>query len=126
MSRLNANAKPFFPGAQTARQVSNQPLDSTREERSLFMTFSIGSPLVWREISQHFKNEYGECVENVYVHDGHSVGRPNKEFEFGRTLFTNAEVPNMIMGNNEKVKLRVGGKPLWLKRYVALDQRPKQ
>ncbi|CAA0842724.1 Unknown protein [Striga hermonthica] len=103
MSRLNANAEPFFPGAQTARQEPNQPLDSTREE-----------------------SEYGECVENVYVHDRHSVGRPNKEFEFGRILFTNAEVPNMIMGSNEKVKLRVGGKPLWLKRYVAQDQRPKQ
>ncbi|CAA0842723.1 Uncharacterized mitochondrial protein AtMg00810 [Striga hermonthica] len=94
--------------------------------RELVQRFGMEESKVKATPMEPHLNEYGECVEKVYVHDRRSVGRPNKEFEFGRILFTNAEVPNMIMGNNEKVKLRVGGKPLWLKRYVAQAQRPKQ
>ncbi|KAL3649409.1 hypothetical protein CASFOL_005812 [Castilleja foliolosa] len=118
MSRLRADAEPFVPDTIRAQQV---PFDSTlREERSLFMTFSKNrAPLTWQEIRQHFTNLYGGCVDYVYMKND----QPNLEAEFGRIIFTSVEMINVIMGNNEKVTVWVGDKPICLKRYEPLYRR---
>lgn len=62
MNRLNPNAEPFVPAttqatqqrAEYAQQHARAVHGSDSEARSLFMTFSNGSPLTWREIHEYF------------------------------------------------------------------------
>ncbi|KAK4414621.1 hypothetical protein Salat_2875100 [Sesamum alatum] len=117
MNKLNADAQPFVPASQRARVRAR----ASEEERSLFMTFSNGSPLTWQEIHQHFTSEYGNCVDYVYVHK-----RENRDPEFGRIIFTREDLPRIIMGDEEVVRILIGNKSMWLKKYVPQDRRNKE
>ncbi|KAL8495506.1 hypothetical protein ACS0TY_019593 [Phlomoides rotata] len=106
MSTLNPSARPFIP-------------PSIQEKRSLFMTFSFGSPLTREDIVDHFNRiGYGECVEDVVLHT-----RRGREPMSGYIVFCSSELPRIILGNQEIVKISVNEKPVWFKKYVPRTQR---
>ncbi|KAH6779722.1 hypothetical protein C2S52_010959 [Perilla frutescens var. hirtella] len=127
MSKLNANAQPFVVETATSKLSANaQPFmvpmirvrTSDSDDRTLFMTFSSGSPLTKEEIFHYFTSVFGQCVERVYVHE-----RRRKDPEFGKITFTPYILAEMIMLNRKVVKILVNNKPIWLKKYVSRSQR---
>ncbi|KAH6789592.1 hypothetical protein C2S51_004598 [Perilla frutescens var. frutescens] len=110
MNKLSPFAPPFTPAA-----VAQHDLDLVSEEkRSLYMTFSIGSPFCVDEISNFFNSVYGHCVDYVYVHD-----EKTKDPRFGKVIFTTTAMPKYILRGTDVFKVFINNKPVWLKKYVA-------
>ncbi|KAL1543348.1 laccase [Salvia divinorum] len=107
MNKLNPNARPFVPFYLRS------------DDRSLYMTFSNGTPLSNEEIGDFFTSIYGQCVEYVYVHGYHR----KKDPKFGKIIFTSEEIARMVLRNQEVEKMEVNSKPVWLKKYIPRSQR---
>ncbi|KAK4414622.1 hypothetical protein Salat_2875200 [Sesamum alatum] len=107
MNKLNADAQPFVPASQQARARARAPA----EERSLFMTFSSGFP-------SHGKKYTNILLEYVYVHK-----RENRDPEFGRIIFTSGDLPCIILGDEDAVRILIQNKPIWLKKYLPQGRR---
>ncbi|KAH6779723.1 hypothetical protein C2S52_010960 [Perilla frutescens var. hirtella] len=111
MNKLSPFAPPYTPAAV----VAQHHLDLVSEEkRSLYMTFSIGSPINVDEISNFFNSVYGHCVYHVYVHD-----EEKKDPRFGKVIFTTMAMPKYILRGRDVFKVFINNKPVWLKEYVA-------
>ncbi|XP_058106590.1 uncharacterized protein LOC131249862 [Magnolia sinica] len=83
------------------------------DERCLFVTFSRGYPLTRGEIIDFFTQNWGDCVENVYVETSMAQEGPL----YGRVIFNTRSMISLVLNGLEKVKFSVNGKPLWARMY---------
>ncbi|KAL2491240.1 Rho GTPase activation protein (RhoGAP) with PHdomain [Abeliophyllum distichum] len=95
-------------GSKQLNPDANPFRTKSPDERTLFMTFSSGSPVTRQEIYIHFTEAYGNYVESVYVHGNN---------EFGKIRFSTSYLPDSIMGDEEVVKISICNKSVWLKKF---------
>ncbi|KAJ4973692.1 hypothetical protein NE237_006866 [Protea cynaroides] len=116
---LNPMAQPWYPGLSPMAMTWSPwlaPLPPKRKR--LFLTFSNGYPLTEEEIVGFFRDKYGDCIEDVFVH--YPEGGPPL---FGNVVFRSESMVELVMNGQEKVKFTVAGKPLWCRKFKPKNQR---
>ncbi|KAI3970799.1 hypothetical protein MKX01_024446 [Papaver californicum] len=91
---------------------SNTKNASKGDKRTMFVTFSRGSPTSDRELVEYFVGLYGNCVEKVYQQE-------KKQPQYARVVFHSSRTIKTFLGGQEKVKFTVNGKQLCARRYQA-------
>ncbi|XP_043707604.1 uncharacterized protein LOC122656964 [Telopea speciosissima] len=116
---LNPMAQPWYPGLNPMASAWYPWLPQVpRKHKRLFLTFSNGHPLTEEEIVNFFRDKYGDCVEDVFVH------HPEEGFPlFGNVVFRTESMVDLVMNGQEKVKFTVARKPLWCRKFKPKNQR---
>uniref|UniRef100_A0A0E0DD52 RRM domain-containing protein n=1 Tax=Oryza meridionalis TaxID=40149 RepID=A0A0E0DD52_9ORYZ len=81
--------------------------------RSLFITFSKGSPLTREEIEEYFTERWGDCLEKVMM-ERTPAGEPPT---YGRIVFRHAATAAAVLGGEHLVKLVINGRQLRARKY---------
>ncbi|CAK7356339.1 unnamed protein product [Dovyalis caffra] len=101
-SSLNPNASEFF-----LEQVPEAA-------RTMFLTFSSGSPLSRQEITHFFTSNWGIIVKDVSIEKVRKGVSPL----FGKVIFTTSLVIPRILGGRNIAKFMVNGRHLWLRSFT--------
>ncbi|KAF8048982.1 hypothetical protein N665_2336s0001 [Sinapis alba] len=119
---LNSKAPPYKPvsirvseATLSERAKPFQPVYS--DQQSLFMTFSNGFPLTESQVFDFFNRSYAPgLVERVIVPRPKGGRGPSLH---GRVVFKDTHIPDLVMGNREKVCFSVDGRPMYCRRFVS-------
>ncbi|EOA11928.1 hypothetical protein CARUB_v10000005mg, partial [Capsella rubella] len=63
------------------------------------------------------------AVEEVFVNDPWESGMLGKNGLFGKVRFKYSNIPNIVMGPNEKVFFSVYGRPMICRRFISKSLR---
>ncbi|CAI9095739.1 OLC1v1031737C1 [Oldenlandia corymbosa var. corymbosa] len=99
---LNPNASEFVPRQMNA------------DSRTMFLTFSKGYSLTRDEVFSFFTSNWGDVVEDVVVEQAAGGDPPL----YGRVIFKEHSIINIILNGQSKAKFMVGRKHLWARIYV--------
>ncbi|KAJ3704466.1 hypothetical protein LUZ61_008171 [Rhynchospora tenuis] len=105
------------PPNATGVSVPAHPLHP--DERTLFVTFSNGSPLTADELLQFFVRLYYDDVESIYIEEPPTTRDP----QYAHVTFYHQESVEFVLGGHAKVKFKVKGKHLWARRFIPRRQR---
>ncbi|CAL9068183.1 uncharacterized protein LOC103970883 [Musa acuminata AAA Group] len=106
---LNPMARPWTP----------EIVRSSDDQRSLFITFSMGQHISREEIKQYFNARYGPCVEVVLT----ERAPPGHQPMFGRLIFTDATMVARVLNGLPTAKFIINGKHLWARMYTPYQTR---
>ncbi|THU55224.1 hypothetical protein C4D60_Mb11t04320 [Musa balbisiana] len=106
---LNPMARPWTP----------EIVRSSEDQRSLFITFSMGQPISMEEIKHYFNARFGPCVEVVLI----ERAPPGQQPMFGRLIFTDASMVARVLNGLQTAKFIINGKHLWARMYTPFQTR---
>ncbi|XP_057418387.1 uncharacterized protein LOC130712577 [Lotus japonicus] len=88
----------------------------TKEERTIFMTFSKGYPIFEADLRQYFTSKYGEVVESVLMEDVVPPAQPS----FARLVILPEakEVIDNFLTPAGRLGFTINGKHVWARKYV--------
>ncbi|KAJ4768900.1 Rho guanine nucleotide exchange factor [Rhynchospora pubera] len=89
------------------------------DERTLFVTFSNGSPLTADELLKFFVMRYHDDVESIYIEEPTTTRDP----QYAHVTFYHQESVEFVLAGHAKVKFKVKGKHLWARRFIPRRQR---
>ncbi|KAJ4749048.1 Rho guanine nucleotide exchange factor [Rhynchospora pubera] len=89
------------------------------DERTLFVTFSNGSPLTADELMEFFVTRYYDDVESIYIEEPTTTRTP----QFAHVTFYRPESVELVLAGQAKVKFRTRGKHLWARRFIPRRRR---
>nr|XP_029120153.1 uncharacterized protein LOC105043873 [Elaeis guineensis] len=84
------------------------------EQRSMFITFSMGYPIAREDIRDFFNTRYGPCVETVMIEKASARQRPM----YGRLVFRSASTIAVVLNGQQTAKFVIKGKHLWARIYL--------
>ncbi|KAK4727096.1 hypothetical protein R3W88_032013 [Solanum pinnatisectum] len=84
------------------------------EQRSMFLTFSRGYPVLEWEIRELFTSYIGDNIESIIMQDVKS----NEQALYARIVFVTPEIVESILKDESKVKFSINGKHVWMRKYV--------
>lgn len=91
-----------------------QPTDGvTEDDRTMFLTFSRGFPVLEEEVKEHFTELYGDCVESVQMETVPS----NEQPLYARMVLHSVTFVDRILNGKRISKFRVNGKHMWARKY---------
>ncbi|KAJ1688467.1 hypothetical protein LUZ63_019857 [Rhynchospora breviuscula] len=105
------------PPNATGVSVPAHPLHP--DERTLFVTFSNGSPLTADELMRFFVTRYHDDVESIYIEEPNTTRDP----QYAHVTFYHQESVEFVLAGHAKVKFKVKGKHLWARRFIPRRQR---
>lgn len=85
----------------------------TEDDRTMFLTFSRGFPLLEQEVREHFTELYGDCVESVQMETVPS----NEQPLYARMVLHSVTFVDRILNGKRISKFRVNGKHIWARKY---------
>ncbi|KAG1354417.1 hypothetical protein COCNU_07G005290 [Cocos nucifera] len=103
-SVLNPMARPWSP------ETDHTP----EEQRSMFITFSMGHPIAKEDIRDFFNTRYGPCVETVMMERASARQQPM----YGRLVFRSASMIAVVLNGQQTAKFMIKGKHLWARIYL--------
>ncbi|KAJ4964409.1 hypothetical protein NE237_024348 [Protea cynaroides] len=89
---------------------------SSRDDRTIFVTFSRGYPISENELRNFFNMNYGECVESIYMQEV----SPYAQALFALVVFRSKETMGFTlesMDDEGKVRLKINGKHARARKY---------
>ncbi|KAL5998138.1 hypothetical protein ACLOJK_009073 [Asimina triloba] len=108
-SSLNPRATTWAPGEETSS-----------EDRTMFLTFSRGYPLAEEDIREFFTRNWGECIEQMQMQETALGVQPL----FARVVLYSAATVPLILGGQEKAKLVINGKHVWVRPFITQKIKP--
>ncbi|KAJ0977012.1 hypothetical protein J5N97_012486 [Dioscorea zingiberensis] len=124
--QMNYTAQPYHPLSMiNSSSSSGSPPpahnrhDMSRDDRTLFVTFSNGYPLTEEDLYVFFMSRYGD-VESVSVQ---TVTKPGTGPLFARVSFNHEETMLKVLNGNVKAKFMFKGKHLWARRFTTMYKR---
>ncbi|XP_031267907.1 uncharacterized protein LOC116126353 isoform X3 [Pistacia vera] len=100
---------------QSWTQQNEVPAD----DRTMFVTFSKGYPVLEREVREFFIRAYGDCIESLHMQEVQST----EQSLFARIVFHSASSINVILNGLGKAKFTINGKHVWARKFIP--KRPK-
>ncbi|KAJ0090274.1 hypothetical protein Patl1_13588 [Pistacia atlantica] len=100
---------------QSWTQQNEVPAD----DRTMFVTFSKGYPVLEREVREFFTSAYGDCIESLHMQEVQST----EQSLFARIVFHSASSINVILNGMGKAKFTINGKHVWARKFIP--KRPK-
>ncbi|XP_042495141.1 uncharacterized protein LOC122074382 [Macadamia integrifolia] len=86
------------------------------DDRTIFVTFSRGYPILKRELQTFFTMIYGDCIESIHMQDV-VYGQPM----FARVVLRTVAVLDLILEEADeegKAKFVINGKHAWVRKYI--------
>ncbi|OVA05969.1 hypothetical protein BVC80_1707g74 [Macleaya cordata] len=113
-STLNPMAEPYNP--MNVVIGSNEIVEEEvipPEDRTMFITFSRGYPILEQEVRDFFNRRYGECVEDIRM----QKVEENKQPLFAHVVFYTASKMSEILEGKQKVKFTIDGRHILARRH---------
>ncbi|XP_073351819.1 uncharacterized protein [Aegilops tauschii subsp. strangulata] len=93
---------------------TSQPVVVPEDCRSMFITFSKGNALHHEEIFEYFRQKWGDCVVRVLMEKTKGGHRPM----YGRIIFKTEVIVKLVLNGERLVKISIGQREIWLRKYV--------
>ncbi|KAF7040201.1 hypothetical protein CFC21_050117 [Triticum aestivum] len=93
---------------------TSQPVAVPEDCRSMFITFSKGNALHREEIFEYFRQKWGDCVVRVLMEKKKGGQMPM----YGRVIFKTEAIVKLVLNGERLVKISVGQREIWLRKYV--------
>nr|XP_043637897.1 uncharacterized protein LOC122608890 [Erigeron canadensis] len=89
------------------------------DERTLFVTFSRGYPVLEWEVREFLTQIFGECIEAFYMQEV-----PKGEHAlFAKIVLYHTSYIHAILCDGTTAKFTINGKPLWMRKFIPKRQR---
>ncbi|XBI32495.1 hypothetical protein VPH35_055938 [Triticum aestivum] len=82
--------------------------------RSMFITFSKGNAIHREEIFEYFRQRWGDCVVRVMMEKTKGGHMPM----YGRIIFKTEAIVKLVLNGERLVKISIGQREIWLRKYV--------
>ncbi|KAK8654881.1 hypothetical protein V6N13_107477 [Hibiscus sabdariffa] len=86
----------------------------TEDDRTLFLTFSRGFPVLEEEIRELFTKMCGVCVDSVHMQD--NVARGEQPL-FAKMVLRSVSNVDQVLNGRRIAKFRINGKHIWARKY---------
>ncbi|KAK4415763.1 hypothetical protein Salat_2683700 [Sesamum alatum] len=97
------------------------PNETSRNERTMFVTFSKGYPVTEIEVRQFFARLFGNCIESFHMQE---VVSPNEQALYAKIVFLRSSFIRAILSGVGKAKFTINGKHVWMRKFVPKNERP--
>ncbi|KAM7276255.1 hypothetical protein ACFE04_018121 [Oxalis oulophora] len=98
--------------------TQNQPIPA--DDRTMFVTFSKGYPVLEGQVRNFFQIAYGDCIESLHMQE---VLPPNQQSLFARIIFRSPSTIERILNGRRTVKFSIQGRHVWARKFVP--KRPR-
>ncbi|KAL0374565.1 UNVERIFIED_CONTAM: hypothetical protein Sradi_3372200 [Sesamum radiatum] len=105
-------------GANVKARAANE---TSRNERTMFVTFSKGYPVTETEVRQFFTRLFGSCIESFHMQE---VVSPNEQALYAKIVFVRSSFIRAILSGVSKAKFTINGKHVWMRKFVPKNERP--
>ncbi|XP_059460354.1 uncharacterized protein LOC132189624 [Corylus avellana] len=92
--------------------------DVSEDDRTMFLTFSRGFPVLEEEVKELFTELFGDCVESVQMETVPSSEQPL----YARMVLRSVTFVDRMLKGKRISKFRVNGKHIWARKYERRDQ----
>ncbi|KAM7260710.1 hypothetical protein ACFE04_011383 [Oxalis oulophora] len=99
---------------------SNKNQQIAAEDKTMFVTFSKGYPVLEGQLRNFFQNLYGDCIESLHMQE---VLTPNQQSLFARMIFRSPSTIETILNGRHSVKFSIQGRHVWARKFVP--KRPR-
>ncbi|XP_042002853.1 uncharacterized protein LOC121752040 isoform X3 [Salvia splendens] len=86
----------------------------SRNERTMFVTFSKGYPVSEMEVRQFFSRLLGNCIESFHMQE---VKREEQSL-YAKIVFLRPSFIGAILKGVSKAKFTINGKHIWMRKFV--------
>ncbi|KAL1547825.1 hypothetical protein AAHA92_16136 [Salvia divinorum] len=87
----------------------------SRNERTMFVTFSKGYPVNEYEVKQFFERVFGNCIESFHMQE---VNHPEEQSLYAKIVFLRPSFIRAILNGASKAKFTINGKHVWMRKFV--------
>ncbi|KAK6139690.1 hypothetical protein DH2020_026578 [Rehmannia glutinosa] len=84
--------------------------ETSRNDRTMFVTFSKGYPVTENEVRQFFTRLFGNCIESFHMQEV----SPDEQSLYAKIVFTMASFIRAILSGVSKAKFTINGKHIKL------------
>lgn len=96
-----------------------QPTDDVSEEdRTMFLTFSRGFPVLEDEVKELYTGLYGDCVESVEMAETSPDG---DQPLYAKMVLRSVSFVDRILDGRRIAKFRTNGKHIWARKYARRE-----
>ncbi|KAG8376228.1 hypothetical protein BUALT_Bualt09G0041200 [Buddleja alternifolia] len=107
-------------GNYASTSQGGQGTSWSRDERTMFVTFSKGYPVAENEVMQYFTRLFGNCVESFHMQEV----RPDEQALYAKIVFRRSSFIRLILHGVNKAKFTINGKHVWMRKFVPRFNRP--
>lgn len=94
--------------------------ETSRNDRTMFVTFSKGYPVSETEVRLFFTRLFGNCIESFHMQEV----RPDEQSLYAKIVFVRATFIRSILNGVGKAKFTINGKHVWMRKFVPKTIRP--
>lgn len=87
---------------------------ASEDDRTIFLTFSRGFPVLEEEVKELFTKKYGDCVKSVHMGNAPSN---NSQPLYAKMVLRSVENVDRILSGLHIAKFRINGKHIWARKY---------
>lgn len=91
----------------------------SRNERTMFVTFSKGYPVTESEVRQFFGRLFGNCIESFHMQEV----KADEQSLYAKIVFTRPSFIQSILNGVGKAKFTINGKHVWMRKFVPKNNR---
>ncbi|KAF8021863.1 hypothetical protein BT93_G2107 [Corymbia citriodora subsp. variegata] len=84
------------------------------DERTIFLTFSKGYPILENEVRDYFTRRFGNFIEELHMQEV----PPEEQALYARLVVRPGSLIDTILNGKSKAKFTINGKHVWARRYV--------
>ncbi|KAL0346757.1 UNVERIFIED_CONTAM: hypothetical protein Scaly_1691700 [Sesamum calycinum] len=106
---------------RTGGIVKARANETSRNDRTMFVTFSKGYPVSETEVRQFFTRLFGNCIESFLMQE---VVSPNEQALYAKIVFLRSSFIRAILSGVSKAKFTINGKHVWMRKFVPKNERP--
>ncbi|XP_047947277.1 uncharacterized protein LOC125193512 [Salvia hispanica] len=92
----------------------------SRNERTMFVTFSKGYPVNEYEVKLFFERVFGNCIESFHMQE---VSNPEEQSLYAKIVFLRPAFIRAILNGAMKAKFTINGKHVWMRKFVPKNNR---
>lgn len=91
----------------------------SRNERTMFVTFSKGYPVTESEVRQFFGRLFGNCIESFHMQEV----KAEEQSLYAKIVFIRPSFISSILNGVSKAKFTINGKHVWMRKFVPKNNR---
>lgn len=107
-------------GDSSPSRVRARANETSRNDRTMFVTFSKGYPVTESEVRQFFTRLFGNCIESFHMQEV----RPDEQSLYAKIVFLRPSFIRSILSGVSKAKFTINGKHVWMRKFVPRNDRP--
>lgn len=93
----------------------------SEDDRTMFLTFSRGFPVLEEEVKEVFTRVFGDCVESVQMETVRGALSDQQQPLYARMVLRCITIVDQILKGKCISKFRINGKHIWARKYERRD-----